>query len=91
MSDFREVLHNEDGLEIVFVATDDAARVELKANGDWDLSAVEDVIVVVNGQGVEITSQTADSAIAELVDLDPDEPVQLMIRVGEFFEGWELG
>ncbi len=90
MSDtFQKVLHNQDGLHIEFIDDADGVRVEFKANLAFDLSSEDDVVVVVNGQGVPVDCQSSDFAVAQIPDTDG--PVSLMIRVHEFFEGWELG
>jgi hypothetical protein len=89
---FEKILHDEDGLEITFIVENDEARVEVKAPEGMDLKSTEDVIVVVNGQGCVVVPRDSQFAMAKLgawpaVSADP---VQLMIRVHEFFEGWEL-
>lgn len=93
MSDsFQKVLHNEDGLEITFIVEEDAARIEFRGNKNVDLSAVDDVVVVVNGKGFEAVPRDGDFSVAHLGSWSAlsTSPVQLMIRVHEFFEGWEL-
>lgn len=89
---FRKVLHNEDGLEITFIVEDDATRLEFRGNRDVDLSAIEDVVVVVNGRGYQTIPRDADFAVTQLGSWEAlsGAPIQLMIRVHEFFEGWEL-
>lgn len=89
---FQKVLHEEDGLAITFIVEDDAARLEFQGAGNVDLSAVEDVVVVVNGRGYQTIPRDADFAVTTLGSW-PElsvAPIQLMIRVHEFFEGWEL-
>jgi hypothetical protein len=92
MSDtFQMVLHDEDGLTITFVVQDGAAKVDLRSTSDIDLSQTEDVIIVLNGQGLEPTVHSPQHATANLGHADEmAQPSQLMIRVHEFFEGWEL-
>jgi hypothetical protein len=89
---FEKILHNEDDLEITFIVENDEARVEVKAPAGMDLQATEDVIVVVNGRGCVVIPRDAQFAVSK-IGIWPEistEPVQLMIRVHEFFEGWEL-
>lgn len=89
---FQKILHDADGLEITFIVEDDRARIEFRGNSDVDLSAHDDVIVVVNGRGFDAVPRDRDFSVAHigLWSQLSAEPVQLMIRVHEFFEGWEL-
>jgi len=89
---FEKILHDEDGLAITFIVENDEARVEVKAPEGLDLKSTEDVIVVVNGRGCVVVPRDSQFAVSKL-GIWPEistEPVQLMIRVHEFFEGWEL-
>lgn len=92
MSDnFEMVLHDEDGLTITFVVEAGTAKVDLRSTSGIDLSQVEDVIVVLNGQNLEPTVHGTEHASVLLGESDSmAQPSQLMIRVHEFFEGWEL-
>lgn len=86
-----KVLHNEDGLEITFVVDDGIARIEFKSNETIDLSASDDVVVVVNGKGFNALVHSRTHSIVTIGPWDDVEvPAHLMIRVHEFFEGWEL-
>jgi hypothetical protein len=89
---FEKVLHDEDGLVITFVVEGDATRLEFRAAQGIDLTAHEDVVVVVNGRGFETVAQDASFAVTALGSWETlsEAPIQLMIRVHEFFEGWEL-
>ena len=91
MSDIRKELHHEDGLEIVLLVEDGEARVEIRGGVDFDLAAMDDVVVVVNGQAMAIDVQSADFAFSKIGPWEAyAHPISLMIRVHEFFEGWEL-
>jgi len=86
-----KVLHNEDGLEITFVVDDGLARVEFKSNETIDLSASDDVVVVVNGKGFDAVVNDRNHSVVHIGPWDAvDVPAHLMIRVHEFFDGWEL-
>lgn len=91
----REVLYDEQGLEVaVSVREEDGqARLELGSQPEGpDLSVSDEVVVVVNGKGrvVQVDGpRRASAVIAESLGDDPDE-MTLMVRVHEFFEGWEL-
>lgn len=89
---FEKILHNEDDLEIKFIVENDEARVEISAPAGVDLTASDDVIVVVNGRGCVVVARDSGFAVAKLGVFPEDsaESIQLMIRVHEFFEGWEL-
>lgn len=90
----REVLHSEQGLSVAVVLGDDGeATVELISEDDGpDLSVSEEVVVVVDGKGRDVDIEGSNRATATIVDEldDPPKPVMLMVRVYEFFEGWEL-
>lgn len=91
MSNFKKVLHNEDGLEIAFLVEDEQARIEFRANLSYDLGSSDDVVVVVNGKGIAPNCESSDFAVANLGPWDDyTRPISLMIRVGEFFDGWEF-
>lgn len=89
MSD-STVLHDEDGLRIEIVESDDADRIEIRSQ-ELDLSSPEDVVVVLDGMGLVVDCKSEDLAVVHLPELDADGPVELMVRVHEFFEGWVLG
>jgi len=88
---FRKVLVNK-GLEITFVIEDGIARLEFRGNDEFDLSNAEDVVVFINGQFVPVEVQDRLHAVATIGDWGrfDGQVVQLMTRVGEFFDGWEL-
>ncbi len=89
----REVLHDEEGLTVALVIADETAVVELNAKPDGpDLSAPDEVVIVVDGKGLNLeveSPQKASAVLAEELDAEP-EPTMMMVRVHEFFEGWEL-
>ncbi len=87
----KKVLHNK-GIEITFFVEDGVARVEYKSGGDFDLSEGEDVVLFVNGNAVPVQSTSATEATAVIGPWAAfaGQPVQMMTRVGEFFDGWEF-
>lgn len=92
----KKVLHNNDGLEITFIVEDGLARLEFRSNPlRCDLATASDLVVVLDGKGFEVESSGHDFAVAKLGDWaqltrDALGALQLMIRVHEFFDGWEL-
>lgn len=89
MSD-STVLHDGDGLQITVVEEGDADRIEIRTE-QLDLSSPDDVVVVLDGKGVDVECRDSHFAVARLPELESESPVELMIRVHEFFEGWVLG
>lgn len=87
----KKVLLNK-GLEITFFVQDGIARVEYRSNGDVDLSNPEDVVLFVNGTSIPVQPHDALTATATIGEWSRYNGglVQLMTRVGEFFEGWEF-
>lgn len=89
----RETLHNEAGLAIEVVLDDDTARVEIESDESGpDLSVPHEVVVVVDGTGRDVDVESPRNATATIVDeLDDDpDPLTVMVRVHEFFDGWDL-
>ncbi len=88
----KKVLHNFDGLEITFLVLDGVARIDFRSDGSVHrLDDVDDVIVFVDGRNIEVESSGGQEATATVGPWEDDAgPRSLMIRVGEFFEGWEL-
>ena len=89
------VLHSDRRLIIkLYVPEDDRAQVLIQSTKHGpDLSQPDDVAVVLDGQGVRAEPEDRRHAVAELGDWDAlaERGFQLMIRVGEFFEGWDFG
>lgn len=84
-------LYKDDDLEITFRVDDDVARVDLVSNPRvYDLTASDDVVVVINGRGAEVKASDAGHAVAMLGHVGSLGSAQLMVRVHEFFEGWEV-
>lgn len=94
MSDnLKKSLHNYEGLDITFFVEDGQARIEFESNGQkYDLSDPDDVVVVVNGDPASVESEDVHHATAHIGEWQrfSGDRVNLMIRVGEFFEGWEV-
>lgn len=87
----KKVLHNK-GLEITFFVEDGIARVEYRAGAEYDLSEPEDVVLFVNGTPIPVEATGAGEAAGIIGDWSQFKggAVQLMTRVGEFFDGWEF-
>ncbi len=91
----KDVLHQDGNLIITLHVDedDDDAHISIKATKHGpDLSFRDDVAVVVDGHGVRTEPEGHDLAIAKLgawSDLASDG-FNLMIRVDEFFEGWDF-
>ena len=89
----REVLHEDDELTVTMVLDDTQARVELQScEGGPDLTDEYEVVVVVDGRGRSVEAESPQHAEAIIVDelAEDPQPITLMVRVYEFFEGWEL-
>lgn len=89
----REVLHQDSELTIALEVEEGGAKVVLKSGPEGpDLSVEDEVVVAVNGEVCTVIVKSASLAMAELPEpSDEDsEAIQLMIRVHEFFEGWEF-
>ncbi len=89
----REVLFEDEELVVALVAGDQGLIVELETSDSGpDLTTGDEVVVVVDGQGCPLEIDGPRRARATIVEDMPDEPspTMLMVRVFEFFEGWEL-
>jgi hypothetical protein len=89
----KKSLHNYEGLEITFLVEDGEARVEFESNGQkYDLSNPDDVILFINGTHVAVEPTDTHHATAIIGDWEPyvGSKVSLMVRVDEYFEGWEV-
>lgn len=93
----REVLHQDESLRILLVIDEatEVATVEIESlDGGPDLSADDEVVVAVDGQVCPLDVQSSSFAVATLVEPEEGESSEghsavLMVRVHEFFEGWE--
>ena len=89
--DIHGILHKDDDLEITLRVDEDVARVLLVSDPSvYDLSAADDVVIVINGRGAEVEASDAGHAVALLGHVGSLGSAQLMVRVHEFFEGWEV-
>jgi intracellular sulfur oxidation DsrE/DsrF family protein len=90
----KSVLLNNGKVIITLIIDDaDMARIELQSTKKGpDLTQLEDVIVVVDGKGVEVVSHDAKNATAQLGPWAPLEETgfQLMIRVANMLEAWDF-
>lgn len=96
MSDvFEDVLFEGDALKVTLrVDAEGQASVLLESEpGGPDLSVEDEVIVVGNGQGCPLEVESPQRAVAKLGSEDQlaTGTYALMVRVHEFFEGWEFG
>ncbi|MFB6262685.1 MAG: hypothetical protein ABEL76_03510 [Bradymonadaceae bacterium] len=91
----REPLHEDEELEVDFGIEEetDRAFVEIRTDAvEPDLSVEDAVVVAVGGTIAELEIADPNRARARLGSW-PDierEGLELMIRVGEWFERWEL-
>ena len=89
----REILHEDGELTLALVVDDGRLMVELQSTEQGpDLSEPHEVVVVVDGQGrgIEVEGpQRATAVVHPQLEEEP-EAMMLMVRVFEFFEGWEL-
>lgn len=91
----RESLYEDDGLGIFLVVDEDEGvlGVEIEsAEGGPDLSAPDEVVVVADGQGCPLEVESPRKARATIGHADEftDRSFELMVRVHEFFDGWEF-
>lgn len=90
----RENLHSSQGLNIDLVVEGDDITLEMtSAEGGPDLSVEYEVVVVTAGEGVPVTVQSARRATAAIGRESElaGRPFEILVRVHEFFEGWEFG
>lgn len=91
----RQPLQEEDDLSVWFAIDEetDEAFIELESGPEGpDLSLEGDVIVAIGGTVVPVDTDGEDEARAKLgrwEELESDG-LELMIRVGEWFQSWEL-
>ncbi|RAL22296.1 hypothetical protein DL240_10615 [Lujinxingia litoralis] len=92
---FEDVLFEGEDLRITLVVEEGAeVRVLLESQaGGPDLSVADEVIVVANGEGAAVQAESPRRAEALLGSEETLSAgaFSLMVRVHEFFEGWEFG
>jgi len=90
----QSVLYSDKYVIITLVIEDDDdARIDLQSTKHGiDLTMGDDVIVIIDGQGVPVAAADERHASAALGNWEAvaKDGFQLMIRVGEFVEGWEF-
>lgn len=91
----RQPLEEDDDLSVWFVIDEetDEAFIELESGPEGpDLSLEGDVIVAVAGTVAPVEADGEDFARASLGTWEEleSEGLELMIRVGEWFQSWEL-
>lgn len=91
----HEQLHSDDQLSVFFtIEDDDVIRLEIVSHDDeLDLTVEDEVIVFMDQEPVDVTAEDASHAVVELGPADEleGESFSVMLRVYEFFEGWDFG
>ena len=91
----RQPLHESSPLTIYFAIDEetDEAFIELEStDGGPDLSLEDDIVVAIGGTVADLDRaepNAARAALGKWADLEKED-LELMIRVGEWFESWEL-
>lgn len=91
----EQELHSDDELAITFhidESTDRASLLLESELGGPDLTVDDDVVVVANGGPCPVETDGPRRATADLGDWNDlsQGAGTLMVRIGEFFESWEL-
>ena len=92
----RETLHEDENLAVFLtIEDDDVMRLVIESRDPqaFDLSVEDEVIVVMQGRGVDVAAESAERAVARLGPAEDlaDRSFQVMVRVYDFFEGWDFG
>ncbi|QDG52579.1 hypothetical protein FIV42_18105 [Persicimonas caeni] len=92
----HEQLHSDDNLSVFLtIEDDDILRLELVSQDAdaCDLSIDDEVVVFMNDAPVDVQVEDATHAVAELGPADEleDQSFSVVLRVHEFFEGWDFG
>lgn len=92
----HEQLHSDDNLSVFLtIEDDDILRLELVSQDAdaCDLSIDDEVVVFMNDAPVDVQVEDATHAVAELGPADDleDKSFSVVLRVHEFFEGWDFG
>ncbi|MFU8806972.1 MAG: hypothetical protein ACNA8W_24405 [Bradymonadaceae bacterium] len=91
----RDSLHKDDDLDIILVVDEDsgALSVEIESTeAGPDLSVADEVVVAVDGEPCSLQVEGPRRARAAIGHADDftDKSFELMVRVHEFFDGWEF-
>ena len=89
----KSVLHSDRNLIISLLTPPNApAKITIQSTKHGpDLSCADDVVIVADARALSVTVEDRLNVSAELEDAGAQAgAVQLMIRVGEYFGGWEL-
>ncbi len=85
----REVLHDEDGLVVALETIEEGLRAVLESDEEGpDLTVDHEVVVIVDGRGRPVEVEGSSKAWADLGS--PRGDWTLMVRVHEFYEGWDI-
>ena len=92
----HEQIHSDDELSLFLTIEDDEIlRLEIVSHDAdaCDLSVDDAVIVFMNDEPAKIDVEDAEHAVAELGPADEleDKNFSVVVRVHEFFEGWDFG
>lgn len=91
----HQQLHSDDDLSVFLTVEDDGIlRLEIVATSEaFDLSVDDEVVVAMAGNPVEVVAEDSEHAAAELgvADALGEQSFTVILRVYEFFEGWDFG
>lgn len=91
----HEQLYSDEKIAVFLtIEDDDMMRVEIVSKDDaLDLSVPDEVVVAVDGQALKIAAEDPAHVVAQLGRADEleERSFTLMLRVYEFFEGWDFG
>ena len=91
----HEQLHSDEKIAVFLtIEDDDIMRLEVVATeGGPDLSVDDEVVVAVDGEAVAVAVEDSGHVVAILgaaAELE-ERTFTVMLRVYEFFEGWDFG
>jgi hypothetical protein len=92
----HEQLHSDDNISVFLtIEDDDILRLEIVSHDEdtCDLSIDDEVVVFMDDKPVSVQAEDASHAVAEFGSADKleDQPFSVVLRVHEFFEGWDFG
>lgn len=91
----HEQLHSDEQIDVFLtIEDDDILRIEIVSKDDQiDLSEEDEVVLFMDEEPVDLQVEDASHVVAELgpaAELE-GESFGVMLRVYEFFEGWDFG
>jgi hypothetical protein len=92
----HEQLHSDENISVFLtIEDDDVLRLEIVSHDEdaCDLSIDDEVVVFMDDEPVDVQVEDASHAVAELGPADKleEESFSVVLRVHEFFEGWDFG